>query len=261
MAVVGVEPLEEIDLEGALGEGVGGEDGHARPRVGQVAAPEPGFGPDSRRLDDRSRVLLHPQHGPLDVRPVEGGQHLLQVAGDAAVVHHQAVRLLGGHPVAHMGEPAVHPGDGLEQPVLPQPPVEVEHLLHRGVEAGEQHVHHHQHLGVALGIDEGLGDQALVQLPGRVELDPVLGAGGDDRGGAHPEVDQVPGVAHRRGPAGGHHLGLEPVGPHLGLEVLGDVEGDHLDPALGLGHGLLVGVAAPQLGPRLLGLVAEQGVE
>ena len=39
---------------------------------------------------------------------------------------------------------AVHAGDGLQQVVLPQPLVDVHHLLDRGVEAGEQHVAHDQ---------------------------------------------------------------------------------------------------------------------
>ena len=51
------------------------------------------------------------------------------------IVDDEAVGLLCGNPVLLMGEAPVHPGDCLEQPVLPQCPVQVQRLLHRRVKA------------------------------------------------------------------------------------------------------------------------------
>ena len=87
-----------------------------------------------------------------------------------------------------VGEAPVHPGDRLQQAVLPQGTVQVEHLLHRRIETREQHVHHHQDLGLAVGVDEGMGDLVLVEPPGFLELRSVAGRRRDDGIGAHPEA-------------------------------------------------------------------------
>ena len=219
------------------------------------------FGLHRGRLHQRPRVFLQFPHTVLDIGPVEVGQGLLQVAGNAVVVHHQAVGLLGFHAVPPVGEAAVDPGDGLEQAVVPQRLVQVERLLHRGVEAGQEHVHHHQDFRLAIGVNEGVDYRFLVQLPGRLKFRAVVGNGGDDGVGVQPEIPQLAEVTHRGGAAGGHHLGLEPIGAHPFLEVLGDVQGNHLNAPLRLGHRLLVGVPAAYLLPHLFRLVAEHGVK
>ena len=136
--------------------------------------------PDGRRLDDRRRVLLQNLHAVLDIGPVKIGQGLLEVVGDAAVVHHEAVSLFGLRAVLLVGEPAVHTGDGLEEAMLPQRAIQVEHLLRWGVEPREQHVHHDQDLRLALGVDECVGDLIVVQFPGDLELGAVVVRGRDD---------------------------------------------------------------------------------
>ena len=75
-----------------------------------------------------------------------------------------------------MGEAPVHPGDGLEQPVFPQSSVQVQRLLHWRVEASKQHVDHDQRLRLPLRIDEGVDDLLLVELAGRLNSGPSLGA-------------------------------------------------------------------------------------
>ena len=142
-------------------------------------------------VDDRRRVILDGDHGVLNVRPIEGLEGLLQVLRYPMVVDHQAVVLLGGHPIMLVREAPVHPGHRLQQPVLAEGAVQVEHLLDRGVKPGEQHVHHHQDLGVAVRVDEGVGDLGLGQAPGLLEFRPVAGRRRDDGIGAHPEVVEV----------------------------------------------------------------------
>ena len=176
------------------------------------------------------------------------------------VVDDEAVGLVGGHPVLLVGEAPVHPGDGLEQPVLPQRPVQVQRLLHRRVEASKQHVDHDQRLRLPLRIDEGVDDLLLVELAGCLELRPVVGSSRDDGIGAQAEAVQALGVAQSGGPTRRDDLRLEPIGPHLRLEVLGDVQGDHLNTPLRLGDRLLVGVAAANLRLDLGRLVAEHGL-
>ena len=77
-----------------------------------------------------------------------------------------------------------------------------------------------------------------------------------------PKSVQVGGVAQGGGAAGRYHLGLEPIGAHLVLVVLGDVQGNHLDAPLRLGHRFLVGVpAAYPFSARSRRFFTEHGVE
>ena len=49
------------------------------------------------------------------------------------------------------------------------------------------------------------------------------------------------------------------VGPDLGFEVLGYVQGDHLDALFRLRDGLLVRITSPDVGSLFLGLLMEDG--
>ena len=60
---------------------------------------------------------------------------LLQVVADANIIHHKSLILRGA---AH----AVHASDCLEKSVRDDDLVEIHHLFHRRIEAGEQHVVH-----------------------------------------------------------------------------------------------------------------------
>ena len=75
------------------------------------------------------------------------------------------------------------------------------------------------------------------------------------------EVVQVLGVSDRRQPVGRHDLGLEAVGPDPGLEMVGDVQRDHLDASLRAGDGFPVGVPSLDLLLLRLRFVAEERVE
>ena len=218
LAIVGVEPLEHVGLEVALGAGVGRDDHDARPDVAKLQPLEVGLGPDGHDFDDRRWLLLQHRHGVLHFGPLEAGQCLLQVMGYAAVVHHKAVGLLGRGAVLFVGETAVDAGNSLQQPMLAQRTIQVEHLLQRRVEATEEHVDHHQHLRLAVRIFEIVGDLPLVQFPCDLELGAVVVAGGDDEVSAHAAAPQLFGVAEGGGPAGSDHLRLEPVGTHLSLK-------------------------------------------
>ena len=78
------------------------------------------------------------------------------------VIDDESVGLLRGHAVPVVGEAPVHAGDCLEQPMLPQRPVQVQNLLDRRIEAGQEHVHDHQDLGLSFGVYERPDDLLLV---------------------------------------------------------------------------------------------------
>ena len=160
-----------------------------------------------------------------------------------------------------MGEAAVDPSYGLKQAMFLNGAVKIEDLLYGGIEAGEKHIHYYQYLRLSRGVDKGVGDLLLVQSPRCVELGTIIPVCGDYGIGLQTEVLQMLVISHGRGPARRHHLGLEPVGPDVLLEVFGDVEGDHLDALLRLGNRLFVGVAATNLGSHFLRFIGEEGIE
>ena len=121
--------------------------------VSQIAPFEVRLSLDSYRLDDRPRLLFQLCHGVLDIRPVEGGERLLKITRDAVVVDHKPVLLLREDSVVLVGKSPVHPRDGLQQAVLLDGTVQVEHLLRGSVEACQQHVYHHQDLRLSLWVD------------------------------------------------------------------------------------------------------------
>ena len=62
----------------------------------------------------------------------------------------------------------------LQQAVVAQRLVQVERLLHRSVEAGQEHIHHNQDFRLAVGMNEVAGHRFLVQLPRLPELGAVV---------------------------------------------------------------------------------------
>ena len=145
--------------------------------------------------------------------------------------------------------------------MLPQRPIEIKHLFGRCVEAGEQHVDHDQRLRFPLWVDESVGDLLVFEFARGRELRAVVGGRRDDGIGRDAEVIQMPGISQGGGPARCHDLRLEAVRANPRLEVLRDVEGDHLDAAFSFGHSLLVGVAAAYPRLHLVGFVAEHRLE
>ena len=177
------------------------------------------------------------------------------------VVDDEAVLLLGVHVIPCVGETPVHAGDGLEQAVLAQRTVEVERLLDRRIEAGQQHIDDDENLRLPLWVDKGVGNLVAVELARRLELRAVVGSRCDDRVGAQAKVVQMSGVAQRGCASRSDDLRLEAVWADLRLEVVGDVQGDHLDAPRCPGYRLLVGVAAAYPHLHIVGLIAEQRVE
>ena len=158
----------------------------------------------------------------------------------------------------------VHAGDGLEQRVLLERRVEVHHLLDWRVEAGEQHVAHHQdgqRVGVVL---EPFDEPVLLVLAQMPASQPclVVVAGRHDHGrlGSVQPVQRLlvgdRGVAARR-----DHLGLESVGGDELREVVDEVQADRLDAARGAGDRLLGGEALLDDGAFALGAFGEDAVE
>ena len=74
--------------------------------------------------DRAGDTLVQFPHRAHHVGHVEDLESSLQVAGHAVVVHHQTVPLLGGHVVVLVGEGAVDPGHGLQQPMFLQSPIQ-----------------------------------------------------------------------------------------------------------------------------------------
>ena len=91
------------------------------------------------------------------------------------VVDHQTVRLLRSYFVPLVGEAAVDAGDRLQETMLMHGPIQVERLLHRRVETGQQHVNDDQNLRLAFRVDERVGDLLVVEIARRAELRPVVG--------------------------------------------------------------------------------------
>ena len=210
----------------------------------------------------KARQLVHVRRErPLDLRGREDGQRLLQPGGHAPVVHDQPVGLLcaaGGAPGA------VHAGDGLEQPVLPERRVEVHDLLHRRIEAGEQHVADHQDGQRIVAVPEASDEPVLLlpaQAPARQAFLVVVARRHDHgRLGSVQPVQRLL-AGGRVVAARGDHLGLEAVGGDEPGEVVDEVQADRLDAARGAGDCLLGGVALPDCGPFLVGAVGEDAVE
>ena len=134
-------------------------------------------------------------------------QRLGEVVGDAHVVDDVAALLAVGGPV--------HPGDRLQQFRFPHRPVQVQHLLDRGVEPGQQHRLDDEERGwlpprgqlvrIRERLEEVVVNEVLLLArvgPGRVAFLVVRGSGGDDRDEVdRPQQVQVPGGADQeRGP-------------------------------------------------------------
>jgi hypothetical protein len=96
-----------------------------------------------------------------------GRQRLLQLVGEAQVVHDQAAGLVLEH--------AVHAGDGLHQPVAAHRLVDVHRVQARRVEAGQPHVAHDDELERVFGSLEALGQRLAPRLVADVRL-PVAGS-------------------------------------------------------------------------------------
>ncbi len=109
-----------------------------------------------------------------------GGERLLQLVGEAQVVHHQPAGLVPEH--------AVHAGDGLHQPVAAHRLVDVHRVQARRVEAGEPHVAHDHDLERVVRVAEALGQRLAARLVADVRL-PVERVGG--RAGHH-DLDARP---------------------------------------------------------------------
>ena len=112
----------------------------------------------------------------LDVGRREHRERFGQLHGHAPVVHDEAVGLLvaGG---------AVHPGDGLEQRVLPERRVEIHDLLDRRVETGEQHVADDEDGQRVVRVLEALDQLVLLllaQVPAGQALLVVVARGHDE---------------------------------------------------------------------------------
>ena len=86
---------------------------------------------------------------------VVGVEGLLQVVADADVIDDKAL-------VLGVAADPVHAGDGLEEAVGDDDLVEIHHLLHRRVEAGQQHVVHDHDAHVA-------GDAFVLAAEGQLE--------------------------------------------------------------------------------------------
>ncbi len=91
-----------------------------------------------------------------------GRQRLLQLVGEAEVVHHQAARLVL--------EDAVHAGDGLHQPVPAHRLVHVHRVQARRVEAGQPHVAHDDDLERVRRVAESLRQRLAPRLVADVRL-------------------------------------------------------------------------------------------
>ena len=188
-----------------------------------------------------------------------GGQGLLQLGGQAQVVHHQPAGLVAEHPV--------DPGDGLHQPVAPHRLVGVHGVQAGGVEPGEPHVahqHHPQRVGAVaepagqplppgLAADVGLPFGRVGGRAGHHHLHRALGVVAVVPAGPQPRDLAV--ELDADAPAHAHHHGLAVEGLEAALEVLDDVGGHQPEPPLGADHGLELGPAGLEpLGP--LGLLA-----
>ena len=94
-----------------------------------------------------------------------------------------------------------------------------------------------------------------------LELDAIAGCSGDDGVGPNLKIVQVLGVAQCGRSARCHHLGFEPVGLHLTLEVVHDVQSDHLDAFVGFGDGFSIGVTPFHHGLHLFRFPAEHRIK
>ena len=91
-------------------------------------------------------------------------QRVLQLGGHAPVVDHQPVGLV-------VAVRAVDAGDGLQQRMLLERRIEIHHLFRRRVEAGQQHVAHHQDGERVITILEPLDEPVLfllAQMPAEI---------------------------------------------------------------------------------------------
>ena len=124
---------------------------------------------------------------------------------------------------------AVDARDGLQQRVLLQPPAQVKHGVARGVETGEQFIHHDDDFQVVAeleGLDDllvVLGVIAILLHHGIPELAhlvagvfvyvgvafALIGAGDEHRGSDHAEVLQEAVVEQRGGLVRRHQLRFE----------------------------------------------------
>ncbi len=95
------------------------------------------------------------------------------MVGQADVVDDEAAVLVLGHPV--------HPGDGLQQVVLPQLLVDVHHLLDRRVEAGQQHVADDQEGDAGQRLVRVVEVEGLAEVLDRIPALRFLARLGDDR--------------------------------------------------------------------------------
>jgi hypothetical protein len=227
--VEGGEEDLELLVEVAPDPGVG-EDGQARAVVAEVSGSVRAEDVQDRVTALREAVdllLLQPAQRPHDVAHVVDREGVLEVGGHAAVVDHQARAL----PVV-VGP--VHPRDGLEQLGPLHPPVEVQGLLHGGVEAGEQHrlddEDGRRPMGSLVREDEGLleeGDPALglrrvgPLAPGGVVR---LASGRDDHREVHGAEDGEPPVRPHQ--EGGLRVGR--LGPRNQLGIEGGEAGREL---------------------------------
>ena len=178
------------------------------------------------------------------------------------VVHDKPVALFGEDAISFVGEAAVDPSYGLKQAMFLKGAVKIEDLLYGSIEAGEQA---YPLLPIPPAFPWGRR-KALVICSWSSPLaasnsGTIIPVCGDYGIGLQTEVLQMLVISHGRGPTRRHDLGLEPVGPDVRLEVLGDVEGDHLDALLRLGNSLFVGVAATNLGSHFLRFIGEEGIE
>ena len=108
-----------------------------------------------------------------------GRQRLLQLVGQAEVVHHQ--------PAGLVLEDPVHPRDGLHQPVPAHRLVHVHRVQARRVEAGQPHVAHDHDLERVLRVAEPLGQRLAARLVADVRL-PVQRVG---RRAGHHDLDRA----------------------------------------------------------------------
>jgi hypothetical protein len=101
-----------------------------------------------------------------------GGERLLELIGEAEVIHHQAAGLVA--------EDAVHAGDGLHEAVALHRLVGIHRVQAGRVEAGQPHVAHDHDAERVLGVLEAVRQLAALVLAAdvRLPLGAVVGAAG-----------------------------------------------------------------------------------
>ena len=213
-----------------------------------------------------------------------GGQRLIQLAQHTHVVDDVAEVL--GFAAGVVLVQTVHPGNGLQQGVILEPPRQIQHGVAWRVEAGQKLVHHDQNFRL-VAVLERIDDGFVVVLLRAVALhhalperhDRISGFLGVDlvkalafvgRRDDHLASDctqlvQKRLVAQRGRLVGRHQLRLKAGTLPVLAVMLADVEGAHVDHLLGLVQHLGTGVFLFQVGLLLvsqpLGVALEPDVD